>query len=236
MSTAVAEFKLMKDERHAVFAGTLKTLRRLHKPDQEAGAKVVVGWSRAGRQILDRDTGETIEIEREPRLWITIKGWHLRAGSTEWETSVTVHDRREHHRALANGIGGIPREAGLRTRWGTHVIHSAGEVKTLPKRVPKKDEQREHWTSETERGYGGRGGVERDSDGELQPSGAVDDATLAEFARQVEEENQILRHQRRAEDRKLREEFALAEEVKRGCPGKLRQAQIEREARRAVAA
>ena len=71
------------------------------------------------------------------------------------ETAVQIHDHRERHRVLANGIGGMPREAGLKTRSGTRVIHSAGEAKVVPKTVPSKEEQKENWTPETERGYGG---------------------------------------------------------------------------------
>lgn len=197
MSTAVAEFKLTKEERHAVYAGTLKVLRRPSKPDHDAGHKIIVGQTRGGRQILDRDEGTTIEVAKEPRLWITIKGWHLRAGSVEWETSVAIHDERETHRVLANGIGGIPREAGLKTRWGTHVVHTQGKVIVLDKRVPTREQQKEHWTSETERGYGGRNEFEMSAEGDLVQATGVGDDYLEQFAAAAEPVGEHMRATRR---------------------------------------
>jgi hypothetical protein len=212
-----AKIKLTKDERRAVFGGTLKVLRRPQKPEGEP-EPIVVSWTRGGRQVADRSTGATIEVERQPRLWITLKGWHLRQGSTEWETAVTIHDEREQHRVLSNGLGGIPREAGLRTRWGERVIHSDGEVKVVPKRVPTKEEQYENWTSETERGYGGRNEFEVDAEGELQPALGVSDDELARFLRPidqgghgVEDANLAARMKRRKQERVMRLEMRLAD-------------------------
>jgi hypothetical protein len=213
------QFKLTPDERRQVFAGTLAVIRRPHKPDLEAGADLVVSSTRGGRQVLDRDSGKTIDIEPIPRLWITLKGWHLRAGQTEWETDVTIHDHREDNRQLARGgIGGLQREAGLRTRSGTRVIHSAGEVKVVEKRVPKKGEQRENWTAETERGYGGGGGRtldERDADGQVNPAPAVDDATLKEFADRALTANLARQAQQRKQEQGMRREMKVAGERRR---------------------
>lgn len=206
-------FKLTREERRSVFQGTLRVLRRPKKPDQGAGTEIVVSQTRGGRQIVDRETGETIAIPRQPRLWIIIKGWHLRAGSTEWETDITIHDLREQNRVLSNGVGGIPREPGLKTRWG-QTVAADGTVRN--KRVPKKEEQREHWTPETERGYGGRNGMERDADGELVPATGVDDATLSDFAKRIAEENKFrqLGNHRKAEV--LLQERKMAKEYRKG--------------------
>jgi hypothetical protein len=209
---------LTRQERKAIFAGTLKVLRRSSKPDQEAGSEIVVSSTRGGRQVIDRETGKTVDLPRVSRLWITVKGWHLRAGQTEWETEITIHDRREDNRQLASGgIGGMQRPAGLKTRWGTEVIHRDGKVEVSDKHVPKTGEQRENWTPETERGYGGGGGRgldERDSDGQVVPAPAVDDATLNDFARRIEKENRILRNQRRHDHRKMAQEARLARQRK----------------------
>lgn len=211
--------QLTRQERKEIFAGTLKVLRRPSKPEQEAGAKIIISSTRGGRHILDRPTGATIAIPRQPRLWIVIKGWHLKQGSTEWETDVAIHDQREENRELASGsIGGMPREAGLKTRWGTKVIHRAGKVVVEPKLVPTKEQQQENWTPETERGYGGSGGRgldQRSADGGHAPATAVDDAALAEFAKAVEVANIGLRTEQRKRERVMREEMRLAELRKR---------------------
>lgn len=213
----VADFKLTREERAAVFRGTLRVLRRAEKPDQEAGAEVIVSQTRGGKQIVDRNTGEVIDVPRQPRLWIVVKGWHLRAGETEWETDVAIHDQREHNRVLSSGaLGGIPREAGLKTRWGKKVVHKGGEVEVVDKRVPTKEEQHENWTTETERGYGGRNGMERSADGDLVPATGVDDATLDDFSRRVAEENQLRRNQKHFTAEQFREERLVAANYRKG--------------------
>jgi hypothetical protein len=211
----VNELTLTHDERRAVFAGNLNVLRRPQRPDQEAGDKVVVSWSKGGRQLLDRKRGKTIDVPREARLWITIKGWHLKAGQTEWETAVQIHDERQSLRVLANGVGGMPREAGLKTRWGKKVIHSQGKVKVVDKRVPSKEEQRENWTAETERGYGGREEMEPDADGQLQPATGVSDAELKRFANEALDKNLKLQMGRRKREEGMRREMKVAREFRR---------------------
>lgn len=211
-------FKLTRQERKQVFDGTLKVLRRPSKPDQEAGAKVVVSESRGGKHIVDRSTGRTVDIPPEPRLWIAIKGWHLKQGETEWQTDVTIHDLRETNRELASGIGGHPREAGLKTRSGTHVIHHNGEIIVRPKRVPTKAEQKESWTTETERGYGGsagRGLDQSDADGQYVPATAVDDETLHGFADAAEIPNLRNRMHQRKQEEGMRKEMRIAGEHRR---------------------
>lgn len=190
--------KLNRDERKRVFDGTLKVLSRVDRPDQEAGDVVVVSWSKGGKQIVDRGTGKTVEIERRPRLWITVKGWHLRAGSTQWETAVTIHDQREQHRVLAGGIGGMPKEPGLRTRWGSTVVHRGGEIKVIDKRVPTREQQKEHWTPETERGYGGRDELEFcEFTGDMVPAAGVADEDLTKFATEAHDEAEQARKRHR---------------------------------------
>jgi hypothetical protein len=205
--------KLTRSERREIFAGTLKVLTRPEKPAQEAGTTVVVSYTRGGRQVVDRETGATIDVPRQPRIWIVVKGWHLRAGKTDWETEVVIHDRREHHRVLSNGLGGLPREAGLKTRW-RETVDAEGNVR--PKRVPERGEQREHWTPETERGYGGRSEMEAAADGDLVSAAAVDDATLDDFSRRVAEENELKQTQQRRTAKQFEREARLAETRSRG--------------------
>lgn len=209
---------LTRQERKQVFAGTLKVLRRPSKPDQEAGAKLIVSQTLGGKHIVDRFTGATVDIPRQPRLWIVIKGWHLKQGSTEWQTDVVIHDLREFNRELASGIGGHPREAGLKTRSGTQVVHRDGEIEVRPKRVLSKTEQRENWTPETERGYGGsagRGLDQCDADGAYVPATAVGDADLAEYSKAAEPVNIGLRTEQRKRERGMRREMEIAAEHRR---------------------
>jgi hypothetical protein len=233
--------KLTKEERRAVFDGSLKILRRPERP--EGDEPIIVSWAKGGKQIVDRSTGATIEVPREPRLWITLGGWRPRHGTLEWEAAVTIHDQREQHRVLANGLGGIPREPGLRTRWGERVIHVDGQVRVVPKKVPSKDELQERWTPETERGYGGRRQMEMDADGRPQPATGVSDEDFERFLRPVEsggygieDANIGARTLQRAKERKMGEEARLAQEYRRGKSGFLRRSQLEREERRLGAA
>ena len=219
---------LTRDERRQVFAGSLKVLRRPVKPDQEAGAKLIVSQTKGGKHIVDRSTGATVDIPRQPRLWIVIKGWHLKQGSTEWETDVTIHDLRESNRELASGIGGHPREAGLKTRSGTQVVHRDGEIVVRKKAVPTKDQQRENWTPETERGYGGsagRGLDQCDADGQYVPATAVSDATLREFATAAEIPNLRKRMDQRKMEAGMRREMQVAAEHRRAKRQRARAAQ-----------
>jgi hypothetical protein len=210
-------FKLTSAERAQVFDGTLKVLRRPSpKPDLEPGEQLVVSQTRGGKQVVDRDTGATVQIEPVPRLWITIKGWHLKAGDSEWETDVTIVDLRERHRVLSNGIGGHPRPAGLRTRSGTRVVHRGGKVVTRPKTVPSVAQQKEHWTPETERGYGGSDELEYcETTGTMVPAAAVDDATLKRFADEAMMKNLRLQMDQRKREEGMRREMRLAELRKR---------------------
>jgi len=211
-------FTLTKGERAQVFRGTLKVLRRPgSKPDFEPGEQLIVSQTRGGKQIVDRTTGATVDIEPQPRLWITVKGWHLKAGDTEWETDVTIVDLRETHRVLSGGIGGHPREAGLRTRWGSRVVHRDGKVETRDKTVPKVEDQKEHWTPETERGYGGSEELEYcNTTGTMVPAACVDDATLKRFADAAVMDNLRRQEQQRRQEVGMRREAKLAAERRRG--------------------
>lgn len=240
--------KLTRAERKQVFRGTLKVLRRPKSPGQEAGTKVIVSRTRGGTEVIERDPRRreqlleegkpvTVTIPGEPVLWITIKGWHLKQGSTEWETAVTITDLRQPVRTLSGSVPtGIPREPGLRTRWKQTVD---AEGIAHEKKVPPKGTQTESFTPESERGYGGGGRSaldERDNDGVVVPGEAVDDATLTDFARRVQEENELRRRQKHDLAEKIRSEQKLLDERRRGKPGTLRQAAIERKKRRLAAA
>jgi hypothetical protein len=213
--------KLTRQERKQVFDGSLKVLRRPSKPDQEAGTQIVVSQTRGGKQIVDRSTGACVDIPRQPRLWITIKGWHLRQGETEWSTDIAIHDRREQNRQLAAGsLGGIPRQPGLKTRWA-ETVDAEGIVR--PRRVPSKAEQHENWTTETERGYGGGGrkGLDERCDfeeGMVVPAPGVDDETLMEFAARVADESNRSRERfRRAPNvQAIRSREKVRREAERG--------------------
>lgn len=220
-------FSLTREERKGIFAGTLKVLRRKDKPDQEAGTEIVVSSTRGGKQVVERDATKrqalldqgkevVIDVPSQPRLWIVIKGWHLRAGQSEWETEIAIRDIREQNRALANGVGGMPKEPGLKTRWGTTVAND-GSVRE--KRVLTKAEQHENWTPETERGYGGRNAMERSTEGDLVPANGVDDAALDAYAKSAAPANIGLRTQRRKRERQMRLEMRVAETRKRKMIG-----------------
>lgn len=231
----VSAFMLTREERKAIFGGTLKCLKRPKKPDQEAGAEIVVSSTRGGKQVVERDRDKrqklldqgkpvVIDVPSQPRLRIVIKGWHLKAGNTEWETDIEIRDQREQNRVLANGIGGIPREPGLKTRWG-QTVDSEGKVR--PKRVPTKAEQHENWTPETERGYGGRNGMERNSDGDLVPSTGVDDVELNRFADAALLANLERRASHRKRESTMREEMKLAGEHRRARRQRARAQKLE---------
>lgn len=134
--------KLTRSERRAVFNGDYRALRRPSKPGVKAGETRVLSWTRGGRQIVDRDTGATVEIPRKPTVWIEFKEPELRDG--EWLIRYVPHDQREPLRLLG-ATPGPPSEAGLKTRWRP------------PSNVPARGEQHESWTPETERGYGSSG-------------------------------------------------------------------------------
>ena len=196
--------KLSRQERKQAFAGTLNVLRRPSKPDIEAGEAIVLSYTRGGKQVVERDERKrqqllderkpiTVDVPKQPNLWIVIKGWHLKQGSTIWETAVTIHDRREPIRILSGGSPGTPSEPALKTRWGRTVEKDGIAHK---KRVPKKGEQVESLTSETERGYGGGGRSavdDRPAKGDPVSGESVDDAVLEHFACEVQDENALRR-------------------------------------------
>jgi hypothetical protein len=218
---------LTRKERSQVFAGTLNVLRRPKRPDLEPGETFVVSSTRARKQIVDRDNGATVDIPRQPNLWITVKGWKLKDG--EWEAPVSIHDVREPTRRLAAPPGGHSRQAGLRTRSGQTVD---AEGQTRPRRIPAKGEEVEHFTAESERGYGGSATTAIDE------AAAVDDATLDEFTRRVQQENEIRRARKSDMAEKMREERQAREEFRSGRISGARAARrrAQRAERRATAA
>lgn len=228
-------FQLTRQERKAILAGELTKLRRKGKPDVKAGEVQVVAWSRGGKQFVSRSEAKrwelaekgkpvTIDIPREPTVWLLFREPQLRDG--EWETSFERHDKREPVRTLARvSAAAGSSEAGLKTRWGERV-DAAGEVHE--RRVPKRGEQSESWTPLSELGYGGGGKSIVDKDE------APDPAYLAydRMRREVDLRNAQLQGRNRQREGKMAAEFKLAREHKQGKPGKLREAKIARDARR----
>jgi hypothetical protein len=106
------------------------------------------------------------------------------------------------------------------------VIHSGGKIEVRDKKVPTKEEQRENWTPETERGYGGsagRGLDQRSVNGGYVPATAVDDATIRGFLRPIDEggggiekANIGLRTKQRKRERQMGEEMKMAREYRKG--------------------
>jgi hypothetical protein len=205
--------KLTRAERKAIFGGDYTALKRDRKPDIKAGEKLYLAWSRGGKQFVGRtererqeNCGATIEIPRKPTVWIVFKQPNLKDG--RWVVEFEAHDEREPIRLLA-APSGARRESGLKTR------------ARKPEDVPKKGTETESWTPESERGYGGSG---RSAIDELA---AVDDATLNDFTRRVEEEGDLLRKKRRMDECKMQLEMRAAETRKRHMAGAT--AQIERQ-------
>lgn len=156
--------KLTREERSAIFRGDHRALKRQRRPSIKAGGKVVLSWTRGGRQVVDRETGATVDIPRKPTVWIEFREPELKKGM--WVIQFIAHDEREPLRLLG-ATPGPKREAGLKTRWRD------------PSQVPGKGEEKEHWTPEAERGYGSSGRVAIDS-GE-----GVDDQTLKGYGAQA---------------------------------------------------
>jgi hypothetical protein len=195
--------KLTIDEKKAIRRGDSTALRRHKRPDVKVGDEFVLAYTGGRRQFVGRteeerkaNKGETIEIPRRKTLWITVKAPpRLRDGVEEWLIEFDLHDERQPVRRLSATPG--PRgEPGLKTRWRD------------PDHVPKKGEQKESWTSESERGYGGAKSID-----EVE---GVDDATLDEFARRIEEENALRRSRDKQMGVKLAEEARLARTYRKG--------------------
>jgi len=153
--------KLTTVERKAIFKGDHRALKREKKPDVKKGDKLILAWSRGGRQIVSYETGATVDIPRKATIWIEFMQPELKEGG--WIVRFTAHDEREPLRLLASTPG--PRsEAGLKTRW-----HD-------PSEVPEKGAEIVSWTLETERGYSGSGRTA------IDPAEGVDDQYLTMFS------------------------------------------------------
>ena len=192
--------KLKPEERKAIFAGDNRALRRKEQPEVREGQTLVLAWSRGGKQFVERNEEArkkaaaagaklTIDIPRKPTLWIEMAEPRLRDG--EWLIEFKINDHREPMRLLAPPPS-PKREPGLKTRWRP------------PEQVPKRGKEREYFTAETERGYGagGRSAVDERE--------GVDDATLAEYARRIEEENELRQSSRKTTGHLMAEEMRLA--------------------------
>lgn len=153
--------KLTLAERRAIYRGDYRALRRPQKPKINAGQVHVLAWTKGGKQIVDYETGATVEIPKKPTIWIVFSEPELRDG--EWLVRFTAYDEREPTRMLAP-TPGPPTEGGLKTRWRN------------PESVTKRGEEREPWTPESERGYGAS------ARRAVDPLQAVDDEALTEFA------------------------------------------------------
>lgn len=160
--------KLTREERKAVYRGERK-LRRLEKPEISDGDTLIVAWSRGGKRVVDRETGELAEAVRRPTIWLKFKEPEELDG--EWLVKFAIHDEREVTRMLGAGVSGYERQAGLKTRWRN------------PRSVPSREKQAaqmEQFTPETERGYLGGGYV-------IDHLEALDDGELGELRRQADQ-------------------------------------------------
>lgn len=174
---------LTQDERKAIFRGDHRALKRPTKPDVKAGDKRVLSWTRGGRQIVDRETGATIEIPRKPTVWIEFKQPELRDG--EWIAQFIARDIREPTRYLGS-TPGPPTEAGLKTRWRS------------PEAVADRGEAISSWTQESERGYTGSGRTA------IDPAEGVDDGTLETFSAQARNTHVEFKRELETEKREMK--------------------------------
>jgi hypothetical protein len=214
--------KLTREERKQAFAGTLNVLRRPKKPAQEPGTKIVLAHSGGGKQVLypgddfeskrarekllDKGKPLTVDVPKQPSLWLVLKGWHPIKGQSDYQTAVEIKDLREPTRLLS-APPSPPGEAGLKTRWGESV---AVDGTVSERKVPEKGAQVENLTPETERGYGGGGRSAVDE------AAGVDDATLDDYSRRVAEENELRKRGQHSRADALREESKVAREYRKG--------------------
>jgi len=198
----MAELKLKPKERSAILAGDCRAIRRESRPEVKDGEIVILSWTRGGKKVIDRETGETTEVARKPAFWIELKEpvRTIKKGETVWLIEFDPHDDREPIRLLSGGVPtGVRREPGLKTRLRSKPRAKGSEV--------------ESWTPETERGYGAGGKLAIDH---LE---AVDDATLAEYAQRSREGWAEYREEERAQK--------VADEEMRRLGNKLRRLQKE---------
>lgn len=221
--------KLTRAERKAIFRGDGTALKRRREPEVQDGDKLVLSSSRGGRHFLGRSRkereetrGALIHVPRIPKLWIVFYEPYRRItkGETEWVIPFEAHDHREPTRVLSSPTGGVSREPGLKTRSGQTVDR---EGKARPRAVPKRGEQVESHTPESERGYGG-GGPTAIDDAE-----AVDDAFLDDHVRRIGQENALRQAQKHSRADELREERKVAEELRRGSGPGARAAKLRAE-------
>lgn len=191
------KLKLSRKERSAILRGDYTALRR-DKPYVKAGDTLVVSMTRGGRQIVDYDTGDTVDISRQPTVWLVFEQPVLKEGV--WVLRFRCEDHRQQNRVLMAGApSGVQRESGLKTRW------------RAADQVPSKEAYRESWTSETERGYGGGGAAALDDN-------VPDDAWYREdrIRREMDAKNAQLQANQRNRQEILRGEARLNERRKAG--------------------
>lgn len=207
--------KLTREDRKAIFKGDYRALRRKVKPEANEGEKIVLSWSRGGKQFVGRSheeryetQGETVEVPRKPTVWVEIgeTTTKIEDGETVYLIQFKAYDEREHTRTLAPPPS-PPREVGLKTRWNQSV-DAEGKVST--RRPPPKGHQVESLTDESARGYGGGGSATVDE------REGVDDLTLGEFIAQITEENEKRQQGNYAAAEMLREERVEAKERRKG--------------------
>jgi hypothetical protein len=220
---AVKGFRLVPGEKKAIRAGDTRALRREQKPKVKDGQILVLVWSKGGKQFVERSHRDrekaaeagavlTIDIPRKPTLWIELAEPRLKGG--EWLVEFRINDHREPTRLLAPPPS-PPREPGLKTRWR--------------EKVPKRGQQEERFTPETERGYGGGGKSATDE------REAVDDAYLHfdRLKREVDLRNAQKQAQQRAKQSAMGVEMKVARRYRHGKAGKRDQEALERAEKRA---
>lgn len=195
-------FNLTAQQRRAIFAGdhtSIKLEPEEPRPNAEPGQKIVLATTRGGKQFLAKTDQERykllaegadllIDVPSEPSVWVILKEPVLR--NSRWTVPIEVNDVREPTRTLAAAPTGA-RQPGLKTR--------------QRKRVPKKGDLKPPSISDdAARGYGGGGKSTVDE------REGVDDTTLGNYARLIEEENKIRQNQKRSAGHMIAEEMRAA--------------------------
>lgn len=228
--------KLTRDERKAIFGGDHRAIRRNEEPQVAEREQIVLSYTRGGKQFVEREEEDrlkaveeghdlTVPVPRKPAFWIVLKKPRLKEG--EWIVEFDVHDERETTRLLAAGApSGVSKESGLKTRW------------RKPGDVPKRGEQTESFTPESERGYASGGNV-------LDHLEGVDDtelaakATISRFTRSKAQDEMVKENAELAAEALRRRERAARDRLRmalKDLPPEKREellAAVERECQRA---
>lgn len=94
-------FQLTREERKAIYRGVRK-ITRGEKPNVSEGDTLIVSWTRGGKWVIDRETGETADRVQKPVLWIKFEEPQEKPDGS-WTVTYEIHDEREVTRLLGAG-------------------------------------------------------------------------------------------------------------------------------------